>query len=92
MPAVSFWVNGVEEDDVLNVRQGPSADTAIVGVIAPLSRGVRISGACVEMWCPVQFNKVGGWVNRSYLVYDVPDAAAANPRSVKFQRASVMSN
>jgi hypothetical protein len=73
--APSFWVNGVDEDDVLNIRQGPSAEAPIVGEIPPMSRGVQISGSCDGLWCPVRFRKYNGWVNRAYLVYEVPGHA-----------------
>ena len=75
--APTFWVYGVAEDDVLNVRMGPSAETDVVGAIAPAARGVRMAGACEGMWCLVEFGDQKGWVNRSYLVYEVPGLVAA---------------
>lgn len=94
----SFWVNGVAADDTLNVRQGPSADTAVVGQIPPNSHGVYIAGGCVGLWCPVRFDKLSGWVNRSYLVFEVPNGAnekgpaagRALPTPETLQRASVV--
>ena len=77
-PAVTFWVHGVDDDDVLNVRQGPSADTEVVGAIPPQGHGIRITGGCVELWCPVRFDKISGWVNRSFLVYEVPAVAGSS--------------
>lgn len=75
--APTFWVYGVAEDDVLNVRMGPSAETDVVGAIPAAARGVRMAGACEGMWCLVEFGDQKGWVNRSYLVYEVPELVAA---------------
>ena len=83
----SFWVNGVARDDVLNMREGPSSETDVVGEIPPDGRGVRIIGDCREMWCLVSFDGVKGWVNRSYLMYELPNAAAAADRNVTSARA-----
>ncbi len=75
--APTFWVYGVAEDDVLNVRMGPSTEADVVGAIPPEARGVRMAGACEGMWCLVEFGGNRGWVNRSYLVYEVPGLVAA---------------
>jgi hypothetical protein len=75
--APTFWVYGVAENDVLNVRMGPSPEHDVVGAIPPQARGVRMAGACEGMWCLVQFGDQKGWVNRSYLVYEVPELVAA---------------
>ena len=75
--APTFWVYGVAQDDVLNVRMGPSAETDVVGAIPPAARGIRMAGACEGMWCLVEFSGNRGWVNRSYLVYEVPELVAA---------------
>ncbi len=62
---------------MLNVRMGPSPEHDVVGAIPPQARGVRMAGVCDGMWCLVQFGEQKGWVNRSYLVYEVPDVVAA---------------
>jgi hypothetical protein len=64
---VSFSVYGVEDDDVLNMRSGPSDDYAIVGVIPPNASNVRMVGRCISLWCEIQFRNTRGWVNRYYL-------------------------
>ncbi len=74
--APTFWVYGVAPDDVLNVRMGPSPEHDVVGAIPPAARGVRMAGMCEGMWCLVQFGEQKGWVNRSYLVYEVPELVA----------------
>ena len=74
----TFWVSGVENGDVLNMRQGPSSDEPVVATIAPGSRGVRIIGPCAGMWCRVKFETSEGWVNRSYLVYEIPETQVSS--------------
>jgi Bacterial SH3 domain len=65
--AQSFRVAGVASDDVLNVRNGPSADHALIGRLPPDADGIRIAGASVSAWCPIQHRGLSGWVNRVYL-------------------------
>jgi hypothetical protein len=67
---MSFRVAGVAEDDMLNVRSGPSEYHSRVGVIPPASRGVKIVGPCRDAWCPIQHGRVSGWVNRYYLAVE----------------------
>lgn len=66
----SFRVAHVAEPDVLNIRQGPSETTPIVGGISHRARGVKIVGACQAWWCPVTHGQVSGWVNRFYLAVE----------------------
>ncbi len=68
----SFRVAGVEAYDVLNIRKGPSTDYAVVGAIPPNGRGVRIVGACVTYWCPINHRGTNGWVSRIYLAEEMP--------------------
>ncbi len=75
--APTFWVYGVADNDVLNVRMGPSPEHDVVGAIPSQARGVKIAGVCEGMWCLVEFGGNRGWVNRSYLVYEVPDMVAS---------------
>lgn len=65
--AVSFSVYGVADDDVLNMRSGPSDEYAVIGVIPPDANAVRMVGRCVALWCEIQFRNTRGWVNRYYL-------------------------
>ena len=66
----SFKVVGVDMDDVLNVREGPSADHMVVGTIRPETSGVRVVGPCLSLWCPVSHRGIAGWVNKMYLMRD----------------------
>lgn len=63
----SFRVAGVDENDVLNVRNGPSAEHGVVGSILPDAAGIKIVGPCVSRWCPIQHRGISGWVNSVYL-------------------------
>lgn len=63
----TYKVAGVDEDDVLNIRNGPSEYHDAVGAIPPSARGVKIVGACSDLWCPVVHGKAKGWVNSYYL-------------------------
>jgi uncharacterized protein YraI len=72
--ARTFRVVGVESDDVLNIRAGPSAGYRVVGSIPPRGRGVRVVGHC-EGWCPVSYNGASGWVNGLYLAAEPAVAA-----------------
>jgi Bacterial SH3 domain len=65
-----YMVANVEEDDVLNVRSGPSTDFDVVAELQPGIRGIAITGACRSQWCPVQYALTRGWVNRMYLADD----------------------
>jgi len=71
-----FRVAGVNVGDTLNVRGGPSEFHAAVGSISPTGRGVRIIGGCRELWCPIRYGRVVGWVNRYYLAEDVESEAS----------------
>jgi hypothetical protein len=68
----SFRVSRVEDYDVLNIRGGPSEDHAVVGEIPPTGHGIKIIGRCLEDWCPIKHHSVTGWVNRYYLVQEMP--------------------
>lgn len=70
-----FVVVNVAQNDVLNVRSGPSADFEVVGELLPGSRGVVIQGACQSRWCPVVHLSASGWVNSLYLASEEPPSA-----------------
>jgi SH3-like domain-containing protein len=72
----SYRVVGVEDDDVLNIRAGPSMGHPVVAVIPPGGRGVRLNGHC-RGWCPVTYNGATGWVNGYYLAAEPAVAGTA---------------
>lgn len=80
-PIQSFRVVGVEEDDILNVRDGPSCDYDTIAEIAPDARGVTIIGACQAEWCPIRHGQAAGWVNTYYLAEETTEGRAANGQS-----------
>lgn len=67
---ILFRIVGVRDDDVLNVRTGPSEYHSAIAAISPKGRGIAITGGCLDEWCPIQHRSVKGWVNRYYLVMD----------------------
>lgn len=73
-----YEVAGVEEDDVLNIRNGPSEYHDAIGAIPPSARGVKIVGACEADWCPVTHGSTKGWVNRYYLTPEAAQSARAS--------------
>jgi uncharacterized protein YgiM (DUF1202 family) len=73
----SFRVAGVDDDDILNVRSGPSQHFSPVGELPPEGRGVKIVGPCRADWCPIRHGHTTGWVNRNFLAEETPRPAAA---------------
>lgn len=76
-PEATYQVARVGQDDVLNVRDGPSEDNDPIGEIPPEGRGVKLLGACRNDWCPVSHGGIKGWVNSYYLTPESKVAAAA---------------
>lgn len=66
-PPPAYRVVSVAFDDVLNVRQGPSAEHPAIASLEPEARGVRMIGPCQGEWCFVRHEDIVGWVNRYYL-------------------------
>ena len=66
-PPPAYRVVSVAYDDVLNVRQGPSAEHPAIAALDPEARGVRLIGPCQGEWCFVRHQEIVGWVNRFYL-------------------------
>jgi uncharacterized protein YraI len=55
----------IATDTYLNVRDGASADSDIVGVLPP---GAAVSiDECLGVWCHMRWRGVSGWVNARYL-------------------------
>ena len=76
--APSYRISGVAANDVLHIRQSPSAASAVVGDIAPQSQSLRLAGVCVKDWCPIMHKGTRGWVGKFYLAEEI--AAAGQPR------------
>jgi hypothetical protein len=76
---VTFYkVRGVDEDDVLNVRRGPSEDQDLVATIPSSGRRVEVTGQCQKDWCPVRYGASRGWVHSYYLVEENPRQASSS--------------
>jgi uncharacterized protein YraI len=82
----TYRVVGVEFDDVLNIRAGPSAGYPIIGEIPPTGRGVRVVGECY-VWCPIRYNGAAGWVHARYLAAE-PMVAPFVRRATPVERPS----
>lgn len=83
VPSLLFRVYGVDSDDVLNIRSGPSADHAVMATIPPGATGVRITGQCIDVWCQVSYKSVTGWANRRYLVEEAAYSETAAETSLR---------
>ncbi|WP_066927333.1 SH3 domain-containing protein [Methylobacterium sp. CCH5-D2] len=59
-------------NDVLNVRENPTTDSRIVGVIPPDGRGLVPSGERNGNWVFVRYRKVEGWVSKRFVYPEVP--------------------
>lgn len=63
-----FDVTGVASNDVLNIRQLPSASSAIVGALAHNSAAVEVIGTTSGgRWGLVNFGDGSGWVSMRYM-------------------------
>ncbi|MCJ2056854.1 SH3 domain-containing protein [Methylobacterium sp. J-048] len=60
--AETLRVMGVAPNDALNVREFPTGDAKIVGIIPPNGRGIRYSGDGLGEWIFVRYRSVEGWV------------------------------
>ena len=63
-----FDVTGVAPDDVLNIRDAPSASGAIIGTLAHDATGIEVIGE-TRGWAQVNTGERSGWVHPRYLMY-----------------------
>lgn len=77
-PRMTYKVRGVDEDDVLNVRRGPSEQHQLVASIPATGRRVEVTGRCEKDWCPVRYGAVTGWVHSYYLAEEHPRQASSS--------------
>src|SRR5690606_22565898 len=63
-----FDVTGVAADDVLNIRERPSASAPIIGRLAPTATNVEVVTER-NGWMQVNTRERSGWVNGRYLMY-----------------------
>ena len=62
-----YRVVNVANNDRLNLRQAPSPRVKVLSRIRPNAVNVLIVGECKNSWCPVDHDRVQGWVHRHYL-------------------------
>lgn len=58
-------VKDVAAGDVLNIREGASASTDIIGRI-PANGQCIVTTGCEKKWCQVNYKGVNGWVAKNY--------------------------
>lgn len=79
-----FSVTGVAADDVLNIRQGPSADTPIIGELAPSQSGVEVlrlnEGG---KWGLVGVPEGNGWVAMRFMTRETEAFPYVLPRPMR---------
>lgn len=59
-------------NDVLNIREFPTGEARIVGVIPPDGRGIVPLGERNGNWIFVRYRRAEGWVSRRYLYPEAP--------------------
>lgn len=64
-------VVGVAHNDVLNMREYPTAEARIIEVIPPDGRGVIWRGERHGDWIYVSYRRASGWVHSRFLVPEV---------------------
>ncbi|MDP9138911.1 MAG: SH3 domain-containing protein [Pseudomonadota bacterium] len=67
VPGEEHCVVNVRSDDVLYVRDGPSAGAAIAARKRHDACGILVHRRCRGNWCPVEDGHSLGWANRRYL-------------------------
>ncbi|WP_439543460.1 SH3 domain-containing protein [Hyphomicrobium sp.] len=73
-----YKVRGVEDNDVLNIRRGPSEEQALVATIPATGRRLEVTGQCQKDWCPIRYGSARGWVHSYYLVEENPRQASSS--------------
>lgn len=63
-----FDVTGVAADDVLNIRETPSANAPIIGSLAPDQTHVEVIEER-DGWGRVNSDERSGWISMRYLIY-----------------------
>jgi hypothetical protein len=67
----SYAVFRIADTDPLNIRSAPGSKNKVLGTIPSGGKGIRFLGATKqsgpEVWAKIEFGKISGWVNQSYL-------------------------
>ncbi len=67
---ITYKVVRVPAGDVLNLRRRPDSDAAVVATLPPSANRIRLTGYCIEEWCPVALGKSSGWAHRNFLALE----------------------
>ncbi len=67
---LTYRVVRVPAGDVLNLRRRPDSEAAVVATIPPTGNHIRLTGYCVEEWCPVAYGQSTGWAHRNFLALE----------------------
>lgn len=60
-------VTGIDKGETLKVRAGPGADQALRYGYPAGACGVKVTGACDNGWCPVDYRGYRGWAEQKNL-------------------------
>lgn len=67
----TYGVLSLSGGSVLTVHAQPESKAKIVGAIPSYAKGIKVTGFGVkvgrEVWAPVKFQDISGWVNQDYL-------------------------
>ena len=76
----SYAVTDVAANDVLNIREQPSADAAIIGSFAPNAARIEVVDLSDDRrWGKVGIQEVNGWVSMRYLRRTMTNTALPVP-------------
>lgn len=68
-PKTTFTVVGIASNDVLNIREQPTVQSRMVGMIPPTATGVEYANNYSDggRWLFVRYREITGWVASRYL-------------------------
>jgi uncharacterized protein YgiM (DUF1202 family) len=72
--------------DTLNIREHPTAESSIIGIIPPDSRDVTILGEAVGGWMHVRYGQIEGWVSMKFIVPEIAGWVGTGEPSTISQR------
>jgi uncharacterized protein YgiM (DUF1202 family) len=84
--SVQARVVNIAPNDVLNIREHPTAESSIIGIIPPDSRDVTILGEAVGGWMHVRYGQIEGWVSMKFIVPEIAGWVGTGEPSTISQR------
>jgi Bacterial SH3 domain len=73
-------VVNVKEYDALYVRELPTENSKIVGMIPPEATGIFSLGESIGQWILVRYDDTEGWVNMQFIAKENPPGATVDGR------------